>query len=266
MPPRRWRTGSASSPRAIPGDGEDDARLDRPADRVGPADVAGQYGLVTGHRCPRAPRRNQPARTERPPPDRGRARGDRVQAASGPRFRQVVEVPRRGLGGPLWVDAPAFDLGDHARVLLLPADTGEAALLLAVERLRRQRLDRSRPLWEMWFLPGLPDKQIALFVRLHHSIADGMAAISAFLDPVPDAPAPARPWTPTRPPSAPALLADNLARHLGRLASAVAVLARPRRTARRLRRRGRRRTSSSPKRPRPRPAWTAWSVAAATWP
>ena len=30
-----------------------------------------------------------------------------------PRFRQVLCVPRRGLGGPLWVDAPAFDLGDH---------------------------------------------------------------------------------------------------------------------------------------------------------
>ena len=27
-----------------------------------------------------------------------------------PRFRQVLYVPRRGLGGPLWVDAPAFNL------------------------------------------------------------------------------------------------------------------------------------------------------------
>jgi hypothetical protein len=115
-----------------------------------------------------------------------------------PRFRQVVHVPQRGLGRPL-----------------------------------------SRPLWEMWFLPGLPDKQIAWFVRLHHSIADGMAAmttISALLDPAPDTPtAPAYPWTPTRPPSARALLADNLVRHLDRLVSAVAALARPRRTARRLR-------------------------------
>jgi len=38
-----------------------------------------------------------------------------------PRFRQVVHVPRRGLGPPLWVDAPHFDLGEHVRVLPLPA-------------------------------------------------------------------------------------------------------------------------------------------------
>ena len=156
-----------------------------------------------------------------------------------PRFRQVVHVPRRGLGGPLWVDAPSFDLNDHVRVLPLAADTGEAELLVAIERLRRQRLDPSRPLWELWFLPGLPNNQIALFVRLHHAIADGMAAmmtIAALLDTAPDAPAPpARPWTPARPPSARALLADNLARHLQRLARALSTLARPRTTVRRLR-------------------------------
>ena len=33
-----------------------------------------------------------------------------------PRFRHVLYVPRRGLGGPLWVDAPAFDLSDHVFV------------------------------------------------------------------------------------------------------------------------------------------------------
>ena len=156
-----------------------------------------------------------------------------------PRFRQLVYVPRRGLGGSLWVDAPAFDLSDHVRVLPLSADTGEAELLLATEQLRSRRLDSSRPLWEMWFLTGLPDNQVALFVRVHHAIADGMAAmatISAFLDTTPDAPAPpVSPWTPTRPPSAGALLADNLLRHLQRLAGALSVLARPRTTLRRLR-------------------------------
>jgi diacylglycerol O-acyltransferase / wax synthase len=121
-----------------------------------------------------------------------------------PRFRQLVSIPRRGLGGPLWVDAPAFDLGDHVRVLPLPPDAGEAELLLAIERLRSRRLDPSRPLWELWFLTGLPNNQIALFVRLHHAIADGMAAmtnVAALLDPAADAPAaPAPPWTPTPPP------------------------------------------------------------------
>src|SRR5258708_31793546 len=38
-----------------------------------------------------------------------------------PRFRQVLCVPQRGLGGPLWVDAPAFDVADHVRVIAVPA-------------------------------------------------------------------------------------------------------------------------------------------------
>jgi diacylglycerol O-acyltransferase / wax synthase len=156
-----------------------------------------------------------------------------------PRFRQVVRVPRRGLGGPLWVDAPSFDLGEHLRVVPLPAGTGEGELLLAIERLRSQRLDPTRPLWEMWFLTGLSEERIALFVKQHHAIADGMAAMattSAFLDIAPDtSTAPAQPWTPMRPPSARELLADNLLRHVERLARALATLARPAITVRRLR-------------------------------
>jgi diacylglycerol O-acyltransferase / wax synthase len=73
-----------------------------------------------------------------------------------PRFRQLLYVPRPGLGRPLWVDAPAFDLADHVRVVPVPAPGDEAALLRAAEQLRRFRLDRSRPLWQMWLL-GLPE-------------------------------------------------------------------------------------------------------------
>ena len=42
-----------------------------------------------------------------------------------PRFRQVIQVPGRGLGGPLWVDAPRFDIRDHVAVVTLPPVTGE---------------------------------------------------------------------------------------------------------------------------------------------
>jgi diacylglycerol O-acyltransferase len=91
----------------------------------------------------------------------GRIRIEAVRAAIQarlhlvPRFRQRVYVPRRGLGGPLWVDAPHVDLSEHVRELPLAAPGGEAELLRATERLRRQRLDPSRPLWEMWFLTGV---------------------------------------------------------------------------------------------------------------
>ena len=148
-----------------------------------------------------------------------------------PRFRQVLCVPRRGLGGPLWVDAPAFDLGDHVRVEQLHAPADEATLLRAVERLRRRRLDKSRPLWEMWFLTGLPDQRIGLFVRLHHVVADGIAGVaelSALLDTAPStAMAPARPWAPKPWPSARHLLLDNLERRIAKLGSGLKKVTRP---------------------------------------
>jgi diacylglycerol O-acyltransferase / wax synthase len=71
-----------------------------------------------------------------------------------PRFRQLLYVPPHRLGGPLWVDAPAFDLTHHVCVLSLPAPADERQLLLTVEQLWRGRLDRARPLWECGSSPG----------------------------------------------------------------------------------------------------------------
>lgn len=148
-----------------------------------------------------------------------------------PRFRQVLRVPPPGLGGPLWVDAPAFDLADHVRVAPVPAPGDEAALLRVTENVRRLRLDRSRPLWEMWFLTGLPDRRIGLFARMHHTIADGIAGVATlgtFLDAAPGAPAgPPRPWTPAPAPAARALLADSFHRQASSVGDACSALARP---------------------------------------
>jgi diacylglycerol O-acyltransferase / wax synthase len=175
----------------------------------------------------------------------GRFRIDAVRAAIDSRlhlvrrFRQVLYVPRRGLGWPLWVDAPAFELGDHVRVLPLPQPADEAQVLQAVERLRRRRLDRSRPLWEMWFLPGLTDGRVGMFVKVHHAVADGVAGVAtlgAFLDAVPDAAAsPAPPWTPLPAPSTRQLLEDNLRRRHDSLRRVFRTISHPVSTARQLR-------------------------------
>jgi diacylglycerol O-acyltransferase / wax synthase len=71
-----------------------------------------------------------------------------------PRFRQILQVPPRRLGAPVWVDAPDFDIAEHVRVKPLPWPGGESQLLRTVEQLRQRRLDRSRPLGRCGFLPG----------------------------------------------------------------------------------------------------------------
>jgi diacylglycerol O-acyltransferase / wax synthase len=158
-----------------------------------------------------------------------------------PRFRQRLYRPRFGLGWPLWVDAPAIDLTYHVQVLPLAASVDEVQLLLAVEALRQRRLDPARPLWQLWFLPGLPAGRVGLFMRVHHAVADGMAgvaALGAFLDLDADPPAMSvpPPWTPAVMPSPGALLADNLRRRLQRLGRALGGLAHPVRAARQARR------------------------------
>jgi hypothetical protein len=113
-----------------------------------------------------------------------------------PRFRQLLYRPRPGLGWPLWVDAPRFDLTDHIRVRRVAAPGGQAQLLAVCQELARRRLDPARPLWELWLLPGLPDRRLGAFLRLHHAVADGATALAAFgalLDPAPGAPAPVEP-------------------------------------------------------------------------
>jgi diacylglycerol O-acyltransferase / wax synthase len=148
-----------------------------------------------------------------------------------PRLRQVLSRPGLGLGSPLWVDAPAFDISDHIRVRPLPAPAEEFQLLRTVEQLLARRLDRSRPLWEMWFLPGLPENRVGLLIKIHHTMVDGIAAlatIEALLDATPDPlaePAPA--WTPASPPTARELFEDNLRRHLDGLSRAFSILMRP---------------------------------------
>ena len=169
-----------------------------------------------------------------------------------PRFRQVLDMPGRGLGGPLWVDATAFNLSDHVHVERLQPPADEAELLRAVARLRRRRLDLSRPLWEMWFLTGLADHRIGWFVRLHHVVADGIAGVAelgALLDAAPSSSmAPAQPWAPEPWPSARVLFLDNLGSRVAKLGHALGQLRHP---IAMLRRAG---AAGDRRRPEPRPS------------
>jgi diacylglycerol O-acyltransferase / wax synthase len=167
----------------------------------------------------------------------GRFRIEAVRAVIGsrlhllPRFRQLLVRPPQGLGWPVWVDAPSFELADHVGVVPLPAPGDQAQLLLACERLRRRRLNPARPRWEAWFLPGLAGGRVGLFLRMHHAMADGVAGVAAFgalLDLAADTPAPpAPPWSPAPVPSAAELLADNARRRAQGLTRTLAGLAKP---------------------------------------
>jgi WS/DGAT/MGAT family acyltransferase len=155
-----------------------------------------------------------------------------------PRFRQLLQVPPGELGSPFWIDAQNFDISYHVKQAPLPMPGDEAQLLLATERIRRRRLDRSRPLWEMWFLTRLHDGRLGLFIRFHHTIADGMAGIATiatFLDTDPKViPAAPATWSPAPAPTSVELRDDQRRRRLERRRQRWARLAHPIATGRRL--------------------------------
>jgi diacylglycerol O-acyltransferase / wax synthase len=109
------------------------------------------------------------------------------------RLRQIVGWPSRpGLGPPFWYDDPHFDIARHVRTCALTPSGDEATLLALCCDLNESPLDRSRPLWEMWFLTGLRGDRIGLLIRFHHVLADGIAALDilgSLFDLTPDAPA-----------------------------------------------------------------------------
>jgi diacylglycerol O-acyltransferase / wax synthase len=125
------------------------------------------------------------------------------------------------------------------RIVPLVAAAGQAQLLAACEQLRRRPLDRSRPRWEAWFLPGLDGGRVGIFLRMHHGMADGVAGVAAFsalFDPAAGPPAPtAPPWRPAPVPSARELLDDNARRRARELGRALSGLADPGRMLRRAR-------------------------------
>lgn len=99
---------------------------------------------------------------------------ERILAA--PRFRQVLRTQPFDLGAPQWVDDPHLDISHHVRRAALPRPGDDAALFRWVAEVMERRLDRDRPLWECWIVDGLAHNRWAILVKIHHCIADGIAA------------------------------------------------------------------------------------------
>lgn len=88
---------------------------------------------------------------------------------------QLVEIPFK-LHHPMWREHCDVDLEYHIRPWRLPAPGGRRELDEAIGRIASTPLDRSRPLWEMYFIEGLANNRIAVVGKIHHALADGVAS------------------------------------------------------------------------------------------
>jgi len=118
-----------------------------------------------------------------------------------PRYRQRLAYVPLDQGRPVWADDPHFNPRYHIRAAALPKPAGDEALKQLAGRLFSQRLDRSKPLWEIWLVERMAGERFALIAKTHHALVDGISGVDITTvlfdtapDPVPSS-RPPMPWT-----------------------------------------------------------------------
>ncbi|OBB87629.1 diacylglycerol O-acyltransferase [Mycobacterium colombiense] len=152
---------------------------------------------------------------------------------------QLVEVPF-SFHHPMWRENCELDLDYHIRPWRVSPPGGRRELDVAIGQIASTPLDRSRPLWEMYFVDGLANNRIAVVGKIHHALADGVASANLLargmdLQPGPEGQTYMCDPAPTTRQLMASAFADHL-RHVGRLPHTIRYtaqgLGRVRRSAR----------------------------------
>ena len=132
-----------------------------------------------------------------------------------PRFRQKLRFVPFNQGRPVWIDDPHFNLDYHVRHTALPPPGDEQQLRVLAARIFSQRLDRTKPVWELWLVDNVEGGRFAIVGKTHHSLVDGVSGVDITtvlfdLDREPEPPDPTDPWLPEPEPSDAQVLAEAL--------------------------------------------------------
>jgi WS/DGAT/MGAT family acyltransferase len=105
---------------------------------------------------------------------------DRITAMLKARLPRIAPMRHRlstvplNLGRPFWTDDPDLRIDRHLRRIVLDPPGDDRQLAELVGEFSSTQLQRDRPLWEMMLVEGLPEKRVALLVKMHHSTIDGV--------------------------------------------------------------------------------------------
>ena len=135
-----------------------------------------------------------------------------------PMFRRRLQEVPMSLHHPVWVDDVDFDLSSHIRRIGVPPPGGPAEVDEMISEIASWQLDRRRPLWEIWVLEGMADGKVGFLSKIHHALADGLAAAAMLGNVMTGEPgveaAPRPDWAPTSSPSRRRLVRDALVEHV----------------------------------------------------
>jgi diacylglycerol O-acyltransferase len=157
-----------------------------------------------------------------------------------PRYRQRVQTTPLNFARPMWVDDVHFQILYHIRHTAVPRPGNADQLRNLAGRVLGQRMDMTKPLWELWLVEGLENDRWAMINKVHHALVDGVAGTDLMelifdVDPAATHPDPVD-WVPHRPASTASVLVSSAVdavahpiRQLGTLTGGAARLPSPKR-------------------------------------
>jgi diacylglycerol O-acyltransferase / wax synthase len=94
-----------------------------------------------------------------------------------PRYTQRAFAPPFNVGFPSWEDDPDFDIRRHIGEVMLKQGTDDELKSVA-GKIFSAVMDREHPLWDLTLVHGLKGNRMAMIIRVHHCLADGIAGVA----------------------------------------------------------------------------------------
>jgi len=124
-----------------------------------------------------------------PPPDAGPGYIDEIHhdALTGrgpvdPRLRRYPYRDVKTIGGWAWREADTVDLSQHCQRISLAPGSVRTGLWSVISQLHAEALDRSRPMWMSYLIDGLGQGRFAFYLKIHHTVLDGVAGVQLIAD------------------------------------------------------------------------------------
>ena len=99
-----------------------------------------------------------------------------------PRFRRHPHVGVDTAGLWVWRRDDSIDMREHLQRRTLPVGADREVLWRVISELHSEPLDRSRPMWMAYLIDGLEGGRFALYIKVHHTVIDGVAGLKMIAD------------------------------------------------------------------------------------